>query len=64
VRGAPWWAGPRSELWGLAVGGTGGVRRVLEMLRKGPELAMVLVGLPGLESVGAELVLNYPENLF
>ena len=45
----------RPALWGLAVGGAGGVRRVLEMLREEPELAMVLVGLPGLESVGAEL---------
>ena len=48
----------RSALWGLAVDGAGGVRRVMEMLREELELAMVLAGLPDLESVGPELVLE------
>ena len=48
----------RPALWGLAVGGAGGVRRVVEMLRKELELAMVLAGLPDLESVGPGLVLQ------
>jgi isopentenyl diphosphate isomerase/L-lactate dehydrogenase-like FMN-dependent dehydrogenase len=45
-------------LWGLVVDGAGGVRRVMEMLREGLELAMVLAGLPDLEYVGPELVLE------
>jgi 4-hydroxymandelate oxidase len=48
----------RPALWGLAVGGAGGVRRVMEMLREELELAMVLAGLPDLESVGPELILE------
>ena len=48
----------RPALWGLAVDGAGGVRRVMEMLREGLELAMVLAGLPDLEYVGPELVLE------
>ena len=48
----------RPALWGLAVGGAGGVRRVVEMLREELELAMVLAGLPDLESIGPELVLQ------
>jgi isopentenyl diphosphate isomerase/L-lactate dehydrogenase-like FMN-dependent dehydrogenase len=48
----------RPALWGLAVDGAGGVRRVMEMLREELELAMVLAGLPDLEAVGPELVLQ------
>jgi isopentenyl diphosphate isomerase/L-lactate dehydrogenase-like FMN-dependent dehydrogenase len=48
----------RPALWGLVVDGAGGVRRVMEMLREGLELAMVLAGLPDLEYVGPELVLE------
>jgi 4-hydroxymandelate oxidase len=48
----------RPALWGLAVDGAGGVRRVMEMLRGELELAMVLAGLPDLEAVGPELVLQ------
>jgi 4-hydroxymandelate oxidase len=48
----------RPALWGLAVGGVGGVRHVMELLREELELAMVLAGLPDLESVGPELVLQ------
>ncbi len=46
----------RPVLWGLAVDGAAGVRHVLELLREELELAMVLAGLPNLESVGADLV--------
>ena len=46
----------RPALWGLAVDGTAGTRRVLEMLREELERAMVLAGLPSLESVGADLL--------
>jgi len=48
----------RPALWGLAVDGAGGVRRVMEMLREELELAMVLAGLPDLGAVGPELVLE------
>jgi len=48
----------RPALWGLAVDGAGGVRRVMEMLREELELAMVLAGLPDLESVGPGLILK------
>ena len=50
--------GRRPALWGLAVDGAGGVRRVMEMLREELELAIVLAGLPDLEYVGPELVLE------
>lgn len=46
----------RPVLWGLAVDGIAGARRVLELLREELERAMVLAGLPNLESVGADLL--------
>lgn len=46
----------RTVLWRLAVDGAAGVRHVLGLLREELELAMVLAGLPDLESVGADLV--------
>jgi isopentenyl diphosphate isomerase/L-lactate dehydrogenase-like FMN-dependent dehydrogenase len=36
----------RPALWGLAVGGEDGVRRVLELLRSEVELALRLLGCP------------------
>ncbi|QIN80580.1 alpha-hydroxy-acid oxidizing protein [Rubrobacter marinus] len=45
----------RPVLWGLAADGAAGVGRVLEMLREELELAMILAGLPDLESVGPDL---------
>lgn len=46
----------RPYLWGLAVGGTDGVRRVLELLRAELEVAMALAGRPTLASVDRTLV--------
>jgi 4-hydroxymandelate oxidase len=46
----------RPILWGLAVDGATGVQRVLGLLREELELAMVLAGLPDLQSVGAGLL--------
>ena len=46
----------RPVLWGLAVDGTAGAQRVLEILREELEQAMVLAGLPDLRSVGVELI--------
>ena len=41
----------RPLLWGLAVGGEGGARRVLEILRDELELALALCGCPAPEAV-------------
>ena len=48
----------RPALWGLAVDGPEGVRRVIEILREELELAMILAGLPDLESIGPKLFLD------
>ena len=48
----------RPALWGLAVDGPEGVRRVIEILREELELAMILAGMPDLESIGPELLLD------
>jgi len=46
----------RPILWGLAVNGADGARRVLEILRHELEVAMVLAGRPTLESLDASVV--------
>ena len=46
----------RPVLWGLAVDGAAGVRGVLELLREELELAMVLAGVSGVESIGPDLL--------
>lgn len=46
----------RPILWGLTVDGGAGVRRVLGLLREELELAMVLAGVPDLESIGPDLI--------
>ena len=46
----------RPVLWGLAVDGAAGARRVLEILREELEQAMVLAGLPDLQSIGPDLL--------
>lgn len=46
----------RPVLWGLAVDGAAGVRKVLGLPREGMELAMVLAGLPRLENAGPNLI--------
>jgi len=55
-RGPSLWADPRSG--GLAVDGPEGARRVIEVLREELELAMILAGMPDLESIGPELLLD------
>lgn len=47
----------RPYLWGLAVGGAGGVQHVCELLRRELEIAMALCGAPTLAHVTADLVL-------
>ena len=46
----------RPYLWGLAVAGEDGVRRVLELLRRELELAMALCGRPTVASIDRTLV--------
>ncbi len=48
----------RPALWGLAVDGEAGVRRVLELLREEFDLAMALAGRPTLASIDASLVMS------
>jgi 4-hydroxymandelate oxidase len=50
----------RPYLWGLAVDGEAGVRRVLELLREELSLAMALAGRPSLESVDRSAVMPAP----
>jgi 4-hydroxymandelate oxidase len=46
----------RPVLWGLACGGEGGVRYVLEMMRQEFDLAMALSGCPTLNSITRDLI--------
>jgi 4-hydroxymandelate oxidase len=46
----------RPVIWGLAVGGSDGVRRVLETLRNELKVAMTLAGCPNLEGIDPSLV--------
>ena len=46
----------RPIIWGLAVDGEAGVRRVLEMLRGELDLALALCGCPDVASVDRGLV--------
>jgi 4-hydroxymandelate oxidase len=46
----------RPALWGLAVDGSAGVRRVIEILRDELSLAMALAGCPSLDEIGADLL--------
>ena len=48
----------RPALWGLAVDGADGVRRVMEVLQEELELAMVLAGVPDLGAAGPGLILE------
>jgi isopentenyl diphosphate isomerase/L-lactate dehydrogenase-like FMN-dependent dehydrogenase len=48
----------RPVLWGLAVDGAAGARRILELLRDELELAMVLAGQPSVRSLDRDLVVR------
>jgi isopentenyl diphosphate isomerase/L-lactate dehydrogenase-like FMN-dependent dehydrogenase len=50
----------RAPLWGLAVGGEEGARKVLEILRSEIELALVLLGCSDPSAVGPEHVRSRP----
>jgi 4-hydroxymandelate oxidase len=46
----------RPVVWGLAVGGESGARRVLELLRAEVDLAMALCGCPSVDDISRDLV--------
>jgi 4-hydroxymandelate oxidase len=46
----------RPVVWGLAVGGESGARRVLELLRADVDLAMALCGCPSVDDISRDLV--------
>jgi 4-hydroxymandelate oxidase len=48
----------RPQLWGLAVGGEDGLRRVLELLREEVSLAMALAGCASLADIDRSLILG------
>ena len=48
----------RPCMWGLALQGQAGVERVLHLLRRQLELAMVLAGVPNLQSITRDLVIQ------
>src|SRR5205085_974513 len=48
--------GGRPVLWGLAVGGAGGVRRVLDLIRRGLDVAMALAGCRSIAEIGTKLI--------
>jgi 4-hydroxymandelate oxidase len=50
----------RPTVWGLAVGGSGGVQRVLELLRDELLLALALLGCPSPGAVGRDRVVAAP----
>jgi isopentenyl diphosphate isomerase/L-lactate dehydrogenase-like FMN-dependent dehydrogenase len=50
----------RPYLWGLAVDGEAGVRRVIELLRDELRLAMILAGQPSVSGVTRSLVAPAP----
>lgn len=48
----------RPVLYGLAVGGSAGVQKVLTMLQRELELAMALSGCTSLQDIGPQLLLR------
>lgn len=47
-------------MYGLAIDGQEGVERVLSLLRRELELAMVLAGCSSLKDVSKDLIMHYP----
>ena len=50
----------RPVMYGLAIDGQQGVERILELLRRELELAMVLAGCASLKDVSKDLIMSYP----
>ena len=53
----------RPVMFGLALDGQKGVERVLELLKRELELAMVLSGCSSLKDITKDLVMQYPASM-
>lgn len=53
----------RPVMFGLALDGQRGVERILDLLRRELELAMVLAGCSTLKDVSKDLVMQYPASM-
>lgn len=47
-------------MYGLAIDGQAGVERILMLLRRELELAMVLAGCSSLQDISKDLIMHYP----
>ena len=53
----------RPVMFGLALDGQKGVERILDLLRRELELAMVLAGCSSLQDVSKDLLMQYPASM-
>ena len=53
----------RPVIFGLALDGQKGVERILELLRRELELAMVLAGCSSLTHISKDLLMQYPASM-
>jgi isopentenyl diphosphate isomerase/L-lactate dehydrogenase-like FMN-dependent dehydrogenase len=53
----------RPVMFGLALDGQKGVERILELLKRELELAMVLAGCSSLQDIRKDLVMEYPASM-
>lgn len=53
----------RPVMFGLALDGQKGVERILELLRRELELAMVLAGCSSLKDISKDLIMQYPASM-
>lgn len=53
----------RPVMFGLALDGQKGVERVLDLLRRELELAMVLAGCSSLQDISKDLLMQYPASM-
>ena len=53
----------RPVMFGLALDGQKGVERILELLRREVELAMVLAGCSSLQDISKDLLMQYPASM-
>lgn len=53
----------RPVMFGLALDGQKGVERILDLLRRELELAMVLAGCSSLQDISKDLLMQYPASM-
>ena len=53
----------RPVMFGLALDGQQGVEKILDLLRRELELAMVLAGCSSLQDVSKDLLMQYPASM-